>query len=62
MTDQTPALCYLADPARDHVAAGGCSGDLCHRCNGTGMERIETGTGTTVNERCSWCGGRGLGR
>lgn len=33
--------------------------DFCRRCKGTGTDRLESPTGSTVAENCPDCGGTG---
>ena len=50
---------FLTASARAHIEAGGCGGDLCRNCNGTGDEVPGWRTGG-VNDICHACDGRGM--
>lgn len=54
------SLSNLTTGARAHLLAGGCSGDLCRACKGTGVEgEMDHSRGTMVFGSCSCCFGRG---
>lgn len=53
---------HLAAAARAHLLAGGCSGDFCPSCNGTGeaYELYDHGKATAC--ACFHCNGKGMGK
>lgn len=52
----------LADKAKAHLKAGGCSGDLCRECSGQGWRLEEYEYGKWTDAKCYVCHGSGLGR
>lgn len=53
---------HLAAAAQAHLSAGGCSGDFCPECHGTGeaYELYDHGKATTC--ACFHCNGKGMGK
>ncbi|MGR3823842.1 hypothetical protein [Salipiger marinus] len=49
----------LTTAARRHLGAGGCSGDLCRNCSGTG-EEPQSWQNEDAGGSCSVCLGRGM--
>lgn len=43
----------------NHVAQGGCGGDLCRRCGGTGNISYYEGS-KRIFDQCDLCHGRGM--
>lgn len=47
---------------REHLASGGCGGDVCTMCDGTGSIRYDAGNPGEpwVSDDCYYCRGTGM--
>lgn len=51
----------LTPELKRHLLAGGCGGDACSHCDGTGrIEEPSATPGVTLHGRCWDCGGTGM--
>jgi len=61
-TDTKDSLMERTDTVKKHLSSGGCGGDVCTHCNGSGMKTEPDGSrpGMNITEDCYRCRGSGM--